>query len=59
MTTLESLNTKIVANLLRFLLVTHMASSDAWFNSYEFSKADCGAELFGTDQNWSKTSGLR
>jgi hypothetical protein len=49
MTTLESLNTKIVVNLLSFPLITHMVPSDAWFDSYEFSNVDPGSERFWTD----------
>jgi hypothetical protein len=37
MTTLESSNTKIIANLLGILLVTHVVPSDTWFTVYEFS----------------------
>jgi hypothetical protein len=38
MTTPESFNTKIVANLLSFLLVTHTVPSDTRFTIYQFSK---------------------
>jgi hypothetical protein len=49
MTNLEIQKTKVITNSLRFLLVTNMVSSDAWFDSYEFSKAGHGAERFWTD----------
>jgi hypothetical protein len=49
MTTLESLNTKIVANLPSFLLVTQMAPSDTQFDSYEFSKWTMVLNQFWTD----------
>jgi hypothetical protein len=43
MTSLETLNTKIAVNELRFPLVTHMvthtAYSDAWFDSYVILKS--------------------
>jgi hypothetical protein len=40
MTALETLNVKVIANSLRFPLVTHTVSSDAQFDSYVFSKED-------------------
>jgi hypothetical protein len=46
MTTPETLNTKIVVNKLSFLLVTHMAYSDARFDSYRILKSGQGAENF-------------
>jgi hypothetical protein len=52
MTTLKTPNTELVANYLIFLLVTHMVSSDARFDSYEFSKTGHGAERFWTDWTW-------
>jgi hypothetical protein len=57
MTTLESMNTKVIANLLIFPLVHHMASSDTQFSSYGFSKSDGGAERFWTD--WQLELNLR
>jgi hypothetical protein len=50
MTSPETSNTKVVTNGFRFLLVTHMVSSDAWFDSYGFLKSGQGAELIWTDQ---------
>jgi hypothetical protein len=58
MTTLESLNTKIFSNLLSFLLVTHTASSDARFDSYEFSKWHVVLNGSGQIGNGSETLGL-
>jgi hypothetical protein len=58
MTTLESLNTKVVANLLSFLLVNHMASSNIRFNSYEFSKWTVLLNSSGQISNWNEISGL-
>jgi hypothetical protein len=49
MTSPETLNTKVIINILSFLLVTHMASSDAWFDSYGLSKIGHSAERFWTD----------
>jgi hypothetical protein len=40
------LNTKVVANELSFLLVTHTTNSDAWFDSYGILKSGQGAENF-------------
>jgi hypothetical protein len=57
-TTLESLNIKVIANLLCFPLVTHMASSNTWFDSYEFSKRTVVLNGSGQIGNWSETSGL-
>jgi hypothetical protein len=45
MTSLETLNTKVSANALRFPLVTHMIYSDARFDSYEILKSGQGAEI--------------
>jgi hypothetical protein len=45
-TFLETLNTKVFDNELIFLLVTHMAYSDAWFGSYGILKSGQGAENF-------------
>jgi hypothetical protein len=44
MTTPETLNTEVVANKLRFPLVTHTVSSDVQFDSYELLKTGHGAE---------------
>jgi hypothetical protein len=44
MTTLKTQNTEIIDNYLSFLLVTHIVSSDARFDSYKFSKTGDGAE---------------
>jgi hypothetical protein len=49
MITPETLNTEVVANELRFPLVTRTVSSDARFDSYELLKSDHGAEWFWTD----------
>jgi hypothetical protein len=49
MTSPETLNTKVVSNRLRFLLVTHMVSSDARFDSYGLLKSGHGAKLIWTD----------
>jgi hypothetical protein len=46
MTSPETLNTKVAANELSFPLVTHMAYSDARFDSYGISKSGWGAENF-------------
>jgi hypothetical protein len=46
MTFLETLNTKVADNELRFPLVTHMAYSDARFGSYGILKSGRGAENF-------------
>jgi hypothetical protein len=43
MTSLETLNTKIVVNELSFLLVTPMVNSIAWFGSYRILKSGQGA----------------
>jgi hypothetical protein len=58
MKTLESLNTKVVTNLLSFLPATHMASSNTWFDGYEFSKWTVVLNGSGQIGDWSKTSGL-
>jgi hypothetical protein len=50
MTTLKIPNTEIVANYLSFMLVTHTVTTDARFDSYEFSKTGHGAKLFWP--NW-------
>jgi hypothetical protein len=42
----ETLNTKIADSELSFPLVTHMAYSDARFDSYEILKSGRGAENF-------------
>jgi hypothetical protein len=44
MTFPESLNTKVAINEVSFLLVTHMAYSDAWFDTYGILKSGRGAE---------------
>jgi hypothetical protein len=44
MTSPKTLNTKVVVNELSFLLVTHMAYSDARFDSYEILNSGRGAE---------------
>jgi hypothetical protein len=44
MKTLKTLNTEIVFNYLRFLPVTHMISSDAWFDGQKLSTSGHGAE---------------
>jgi hypothetical protein len=46
MTSPETLNNKVFINELRFPLVTHMASSDARFDSYGILKSGRGAENF-------------
>jgi hypothetical protein len=46
MTFPKTLNTKVVVSELRFLLVTHIAYSDARFDSYEILKSGRGAENF-------------
>jgi hypothetical protein len=46
MTMLETLNTILADNELSFLLVTHTAYSDAWFDSYVILKSGRGAENF-------------
>jgi hypothetical protein len=46
MTSPETLNTKFAFNELIFLLVTHMAYSDARFDSYGILKSGQGAEYF-------------
>jgi hypothetical protein len=46
MTFPETLNTKVAGSELIFLLVTHMAYSDARFDSYEILKSGRGAENF-------------
>jgi hypothetical protein len=42
----ETLNTKVADNDLSFLLVTHMAYSDARFGNYVILKSGRGAENF-------------
>jgi hypothetical protein len=44
MTFPETLNTKVAINELSFPLVTHMAYSDARFDSYDILKSARGAE---------------
>jgi hypothetical protein len=46
MTTLETLNMKLAAKELSFPLVTHMAYSNVWFDSYEILKSGQGTENF-------------
>jgi hypothetical protein len=46
MTFPETLNTKVADNDLGFLLVTHMAYSDARFGNYGILKSGWGAENF-------------
>jgi hypothetical protein len=46
MTTPETLNTKLAANELSFLLVTHAVYYDAQFDSYGILKSGQGAENF-------------
>jgi hypothetical protein len=46
MTFPETLNTKVADSELSFPLVTHMAYSDAQFDSYEILKSGRGAENF-------------
>jgi hypothetical protein len=46
MTSVETLNTKVAVNKLSFPLVTHMAYSDARFDSYVILKSGRGAENF-------------
>jgi hypothetical protein len=46
MTFPETLNTKVSVNELSFSLVTHMASSNARFDSYGILKSARGAENF-------------
>jgi hypothetical protein len=46
MTFPETLNTKVAANKLSFPLVTHMAYSDARFDTYGILKSGQGAENF-------------
>jgi hypothetical protein len=46
MTFPETLNTKVADSKLSFLLVTHMAFSDARFGSYGILKSGRGAENF-------------
>jgi hypothetical protein len=46
MTFPETLNTKVAANEFSFPLVTHMAYSDAQFDSYGILKSGRGAENF-------------
>jgi hypothetical protein len=46
MTFPETLNTKVADNELSFLLVTHMAYSNARFGSYGILKSGRGAENF-------------
>jgi hypothetical protein len=45
----EILNTKVIANELRFLLDTHMVLSDAWYDSCGLLKSGQSAELVWTD----------
>jgi hypothetical protein len=46
MTFPETFNTKVSINELGFLLISHMACSDARFDSYEILKSQQGAENF-------------
>jgi hypothetical protein len=59
MRTLKTLNTELVVNNLSFLLVTHMVTTNARFNSYELSKTGHGAELSRQTGYISEISGLR
>jgi hypothetical protein len=59
MTTLKTLNIKIVANELSFPLVTDMVSFDARFDSYECSKTVHGAEFSGQTGHRSEISSLK
>jgi hypothetical protein len=60
MTFSETLNTKVAVNELSFLLVTHMAYSDARFDSYEILKLGWGAEkLSGQTVQTSERSGFK
>jgi hypothetical protein len=59
MTTLKTLCTKIVASYLNFLPVTHMVTTDAWFNGYECSKTGHSAELSEQTGRKCEISGLR
>jgi hypothetical protein len=50
MTSLETLNIKVVANVLRFLLVTYTVSSDARFDGYGLTgHTGNSADLFWTE----------
>jgi hypothetical protein len=49
MTSPETLNTKVVANELRFLMVAQTVSYDVRFDSYELLKSGHDSELFWTD----------
>jgi hypothetical protein len=49
MTSPKKWNTKHAVNELIFLLVTHIAYSDAWIDSYGILKSGQGAELIWTD----------
>jgi hypothetical protein len=44
MTSIETLNTNVAINELRFPLVTHTVYSDARFESYGILKSEQGAE---------------
>jgi hypothetical protein len=46
MTSLETLNTKVAANELRFPLVTHTVYSDERFDNYWILKSGQGADTF-------------
>jgi hypothetical protein len=43
-TSLETLNMKFAINKLSFPLVTHVAYSNGWFDSYEILKSGQGSE---------------
>jgi hypothetical protein len=45
----ETLYTNAIANGLKFLLVAHMVTSDARFDSYGFLKTEHGVELIWID----------
>jgi hypothetical protein len=49
MTSPETLNMKFSINELIFLLVTHTAYSNAWFDSYRILMLGQGAEMVWTD----------
>jgi hypothetical protein len=60
MTFPETLNTKVAINELSFPLVTHMAYSDARFDSYEILKSGRGAEkLSGQTVQTGERSGFK
>jgi hypothetical protein len=60
MTFPETLNTNIAVNELRFPLITHMAYSDARFDSHEILKSGRGAEkLSGQTVQTGERSGFK